>query len=150
MHILLLEDDHLMIEALDRELRRAFGQSRLTLESVRSELEFRRRLPQLRVKLVDVAVLDVMVQWMSIDSEPLEAPAKDDPAAEGHHRAGLRCASGLRNVGFAGPIVLYTVLQHEDLASDLEQLEVIHVPKNAPADRLVSKIREALTRCQSR
>ena len=144
MKILIVEDDHLQVDLIRARLQSAI--THLGVRVVSTESEFRARLSEIEADTPDVIVMDVMLRWA--DPEPeLKRPPKDIHD-EGYYRAGLRCQRLLaerertRNV----PVILYTVLDRNDLAETIASLpsNVIHIGKWTP-ESLVTEIRR-LTR----
>jgi len=143
-YIVLVEDHYDQAELIRTHLELAFADARV--ERIRTELDFRSRIPNLAVKRPDVIILDVMLKWTD-PSPDLEEPP-DDVKDEGFHRAGIRCADLLftypetRDI----PIILYTVLELTDLPDYLSQgrSNVVHLLKESQIEPLIDAIRTLL------
>jgi hypothetical protein len=131
MRILLLEDldtfAGALIESVESK-RSKLGP--VSIERVSSELEFRRRLPQLATESFHFAIFDVMVCWCSL--EDLDTPEGKNPPPEvieerdGNKkwRSGVRCLEMFDKVRAdlnltRVPRIFYSVLDHEDLKGEL-------------------------------
>jgi CheY-like chemotaxis protein len=141
-YIVIVEDDHLQEGPLEEYLTSAL--SDVDIETIGTELEFRRRLPALRERVPDVVVMDVMLRWTFPAPDAVAPP--EDVAAGGYYRAGLRCTRLLADdPQLAGvPVILYTILERSDLERDGETLPAnsTYLGKTAELDVLSRKIRE--------
>ncbi|MGH3915179.1 MAG: hypothetical protein ACRDTC_17500 [Pseudonocardiaceae bacterium] len=143
-YIVIVEDDHLQEGPLEEYLVGAITGAEI--ETICTELDFRKRLPALRERVPDVVVMDVMLRWTF--PAPHALPPPEDVATDGYYRAGLRCARLLADdPRLSGvPIVLYTILERSDLERDGEALPVnsTYVGKNTELEVLSRKIRNLL------
>jgi len=141
---LVVEDDHLQEGPLQDALAVAFADAQVRTAS--TEEEFRTALPELRAAPPDLIVLDVMLRWADPRPDPTPPPA--DVVAGGYYRAGLRCARLLAaDERLAGvPVILYTILELDDLERDGQRLppNATYVGKTADLDALVRHIRTRL------
>lgn len=137
LRILLLEDDHLQAAWIRSEFE---AMLRALVEHVSTELGFRKRLNDLRNDPPHIAVLDVIVRWKNPEDE--ELPAADDEARSGPFGAGLRCARLLRRECPTVPVILYTVLERNDLDTQLTDPQVCHLQKHAEISPLIEAIRK--------
>jgi CheY-like chemotaxis protein len=143
-YLVVVEDDHLQEGPLEDHLREAFPSA--DVQTVPTEKDFRRLLPQLRERPPDAVVLDVMLRWEfpSRDSPPPPA----DVESGGYYRAGLRCAQllaaddRLRGV----PVVFYTILERADLDRDGVALAdtIRYVRKSSDLDVLTRALKESI------
>jgi CheY-like chemotaxis protein len=141
-YILVVEDDHLQEGPLVDQLKEAFPGGQI--DSVCTEHEFRERLGDLRKVAPDLVVMDVMLRWA--DPKPNSMDPPDEVVQEGFYRAGLRCAelmaadNQLKDV----PVILYTILEREDLERQGKPLaaNVTYMRKSADLDILLRKARE--------
>lgn len=143
-YIVIVEDDHLQEGPLEEYLTGAVKDA--DIETIYTELEFRKRLPALRERVPDLVVMDVMLRWTF--PSPHALPPPQDVAAGGYYRAGLRCARLLADdPQLSGvPVVLYTILERSDLERDGEALpgNSTYVGKNAALEVLSRKARDLL------
>ncbi|MGH3929145.1 MAG: hypothetical protein ACRDTF_04125 [Pseudonocardiaceae bacterium] len=143
-YIVIVEDDHLQEGPLEEYLTSAIAGA--DIETICTELEFRKRLPALRERVPDVVIMDVMLRWTF--PAPRALPPPEDVATGGYYRAGLRCAHLLANDPRLSsvPIVLYTILERGDLERDGEALPAnsTYVGKNAELEVLSRKVRNLL------
>jgi hypothetical protein len=115
--LVLVEDDYWQVEEVSECLRDQV--TRLELEIIRTESEFRGRFNEWVVVRPDIFVIDVMLRWAN--PEPYLPAPPLAVAVGGAARGGLRCAQLVlgeertREV----PIVLYTVLDEVDLGGEL-------------------------------
>jgi DNA-binding NarL/FixJ family response regulator len=139
MYVVLLEDDYLQAELIEKELKRSFPN--LRLEIISTEQEFYQRVDQIAEAAPDVAVLDVMVRWT--DPSLAMPPAPKEVTEEGFFRAGLRCQKLLHERNSNINVLLYTILEKGDLALELKKLSrnVIHLKKESDPQILMDKIR---------
>src|SRR5947207_198508 len=119
MHILLLENDDLQVEQIEADIKARFGPD-VTVERIATEYDFRQWLNAADQSMPDIAILDVMVSWTDPAPEIPEPPR--EVSEQGHYRAGLRCANLLAKKAPQIPIILYTVLEKNDLARELRSL----------------------------
>lgn len=137
MKILLVEDNHAYGDLLNEELKQAFGSA----EWLKSESDFRFAWTSILDKPPSIAIIDVMLKW-DIPRREKRPRAADAPDM---YRAGIRCARMLKNDPRTHnvPIVLYSVVDREDLESDLAELHenVTYLPKSSP-ERLISIVRQ--------
>lgn len=144
MKILLLEDDYLQAESIENELHQKIRNAEVVV--LKTESEFYSYLDELaansEVKVPDVAILDVMVPWET----PTENMTKPPPEirTEGSYRAGIRCVKKLLNRGETKGIkmILYSILEKEDIAQDLRSLPkgVTLVTKRQDLDELIDAL----------
>jgi CheY-like chemotaxis protein len=140
--IIVVEDDHLQEGPLVERLEAACPGYRI--DSVRTECEFRERLPSLRADRPDLVIMDVMLRWDDPRRDPTEPPAT--VVREGFYRAGLRCVE-LMSIDprlASVPIILYTILEKSDLDQDSRMMsaKVFYLRKSTDLDTLVRKVRE--------
>jgi hypothetical protein len=130
MRILLLEDLDSFAEALMLQLTKTRELGPVGIDRIATELEFRRRLPELVEDSFNVAIFDVMVCWCTL--EDLETPegqaippeVNAERNGEKKWRAGVRCqqlyAEALAKAGKPPvPCIFYSVLDEEDLKGEL-------------------------------
>src|SRR5438132_1486521 len=90
MRLLLLENDHLQAEQIEKDIKDRFGLD-VTVERITTEYDFRQWLDAVDRSHPDLAILDVMVPWA--DPSPKIPPRPQEVVEQGHYRAGLRCAN---------------------------------------------------------
>ena len=123
--IVLVEDDHIQAESFVDALTRNYRG--VTIQIIATEQEFVSRLDDLVKKPPDLFIIDVMVRG----TDPLPGGEYIPEEAKGSFfRAGIRCENKLRKKKCKTPVILYTVLERQDLAEDL--------PSN-PRTKLVTK-----------
>ncbi|MSQ48187.1 MAG: response regulator [Deltaproteobacteria bacterium] len=138
MKILLVEDDTLQAERIRELLEKRFRH----VDVIRDEREFCSRLDELVANPPDVAVIDVMLPWGRYD--PQHALPPREVQEGGYQRAGIRCVKRLlqreetRNI----TIIIYSMLEREDLTRELEELppQVCFLTKQAELHELVESI----------
>lgn len=133
MLIVILEDDHLQFQNLERAIKEGFqhaGRAEPEVRRINNEYDFLRAVKdgEFRRRLPDVILLDVMVRWYD-PAPPRETPAKpreyeDDEFA--YRRAGIRCYRLFKTEVPDAPTMplLISLLEAEDLESDLAAFEV--------------------------
>lgn len=111
MRIVFVENDHYQA-ALVRSFFGRFND--IELHILRTELEFRRWLRRVPFRSPDVVILDMVLDWTSVDDY---YPAPPDVIAEGTITAGLRCLDLLRGNDMTRgiPVVFYTNCNERDL-----------------------------------
>ncbi len=130
MRILLLEDLDNFADPLIQQLTRTRELGPVGIERVATELEFRRRLPELVQDSFNVAIFDVMVCWCTLedletpDGQAIPAEVNAERNGEQKWRAGVRCqrlyAEALAQAGKPPvPCIFYSVLDGEDLKGEL-------------------------------
>jgi CheY-like chemotaxis protein len=143
-YIVIVEDDHLQEGPLQEYLGSAVPDA--DIETIGTELEFRRRLPALRERVPHVVVMDVMLRWTF--PAPDAVPPPEDVATGGYYRAGLRCARLLADDPrlAAVPVILYTILERSDLERGGQTLpeNSTYLGKTAELDVLSRKVRGLL------
>lgn len=144
MKILLLEDDHLQAKWLQDALQDKLNELRPAVETVRTEREFQSRLDELVRWDPTVVLLDAIVRWTD-PSPDLMAPPD---GYNGPGRAGVRCAKLFAEASPHTPIILYTILEREDLEEELVSLPrgVQHLRKEADLSPLLDRIRAVVQR----
>ena len=139
MEIVFVEDDPLQAEWIQEQLQNRYALA--TVRRIKTESEFRAKLRAIAASPPDIIVMDVMLRWA--DPNPGMLPVPDDVKA-GHHRAGLRCqrllASDLATRRI--PVLLYTVLEDDDLANELRELppNVRYARKESSPENLYREI----------
>src|SRR5262249_17444212 len=137
-----VEDDHNQVKWIKDGLQQSFPG--VKIQVISTEFGFRQSLPEILNDPPDIIVLDVMLRWA--DPEPDLEPPPDQVKKEGFYRAGLRCAKLLREQPATEklPVILYSVLEHSDIARDLEENPLVHhLRKDSDYDPLVRAIQEA-------
>lgn len=118
MYIVVVEDDKLQYEWLDRCLRQSKPLKVTRLERIKTEKEFYDRFDEIASDPPNVILLDIMLRWA--DPAPNLTPPPPEVGQEGFFRAGLRCEQKLatdartKNI----PIIIYSVLEREDLGPE--------------------------------
>jgi CheY-like chemotaxis protein len=147
MRVLLVDDDSLQTEWLQRELGRRLPTSQF--EEINTENEFRTQLEEIEKHPPDIILLDVMLRWT--DAAEVMPPMPTDVAEGKYYSAGFRCLKLLSEVDCLKdiPVILLTVLDESDLARDLNNLpaNVVYIAKTADPEALYLKVLE-LTRRQ--
>jgi DNA-binding NarL/FixJ family response regulator len=138
MRIVILEDDHLQAETITQQLQKAFPDS--TIDLISTEAEFHSSVDRIVKERPDVVILDVMVRWT--DPSPDRPVMPKEVADNGHYRAGLRCQYLLAERDPTIPVILYTILEEQDLEKELSHLKgkVLHLPKSPNLEELTSAV----------
>ena len=141
-YILVVEDDHLQEGPLVDQINDAFPDGKVS--SIYTEQEFRESLTELRGEAPDLVIMDVMLRWA--DPRPGNADPPEEVARDGFYRAGLRCAELIAadDKLHVIPVILYTILEKEDLQRQGKPLpaNVTYLRKSADLDVLVRKVHE--------
>ena len=145
MKIRLIEDDHIQAEVICGDLDREF---KTEVALIRTENEFRNCLSVLEKDPPDVFIIDVMLRWE--DPKPNFEMPPEEVREGGFYRAGLRCAkllSGNRQMANI-PVILYSVLEKEDLEHELGTLppNITFLTKESDLKPLIREVRSVV--CQ--
>jgi CheY-like chemotaxis protein len=122
MRVLIVEDDHNEETLIRKLLGKQFKIPDEEITTLSTEEEFCNGVESIAQSAnpPELVILDVMMRWT--DPTVGEFDLAGVPATvrqEGPYRAGLRCAERLDELNPAIPILLYTILEREDLESDL-------------------------------
>lgn len=145
--LVFLEDDPVQSEWLTEELREEFPDA--LIELITSEFAFRERIEAFKSSGPDAFILDVMVRWTKPSAEIEDPPI--DAKIGGYYRAGIRCAELLRAQGINSPILLYTILENNDISADIQRLkeakikDVSYVRKESDPRELFKAIRNRIS-----
>jgi CheY-like chemotaxis protein len=139
MRIILVEDDNWQSQWIFSHLKKSL---KTIPEQIFTEHEFQRNFESYKENRPDVVIMDVMLPWTEAD-EDME-PRPPNVIEEGAYRAGFRCRELLasdektKNI----PVILYTVLDKNDLESELEGLpeNVVFLLKDSDAEPLIKEI----------
>jgi len=146
MKVLVVEDDYLQADWIQRNLERALPG--ITIYYINTELEFRSRLDYIAGATPDVIVMDIMLRWANPDPN-LQLPPEEVKEG-GFYRAGLRCQKLLANDERTKdiPVIFYTVLEPYDLESELQQLSgnITYLRKESDLTSLIYRIRDLTQR----
>ena len=117
MYILVVEDDILQFETIERSIMESNKLSKARLERVKTELEFHEKFEDIANDNPTVILMDIMLKWTSKDR--LVEPPKE-VEEKGFYRAGLRCERMLANDKRTQniPVFIYSVLGREDLEGE--------------------------------
>lgn len=145
MKMLLVEDDYRQAEQMINLLKKNFPNIHL-LPVICTEYEFRQYIQEnIRENPPDIVLLDVMLPWTDPDDKMPEAP--DDVEKGGFYRAGIRCKDILRQteVTKKTPVILYTILEMDDLKDELEKIDenTVYLSKSSEST-LVEKLKQLL------
>jgi len=113
--IVLLEDDYLQRDSICAGLKGRY--KNLSIQSIATERQFVDSLDAILKEPPDLFILDVMVRWTN--PSPDMEPMPEEMRKQGFYRAGIRCEARIREQGCDTPVVLYTVLEDDDLRADL-------------------------------
>src|ERR1051325_11491658 len=140
MRIILVEDDYWQSDWISLHLKTNF---KVSPEQVFTEYDFHKQFESYMQKPPDAVIMDVMLPWTEAaeDMEPRPPKVKE----EGAYRAGLRCRELLagnertKNI----PVIFYTVLDKNDLESELQDLpeNAVFLLKDSDAEPLIKEIR---------
>ncbi len=139
MRIILVEDDNWQSERIFSHLKRSL---KTTPEQIFTEYDFQKSFESYKEQPPDIVIMDVMLPWTEADETIEPRPTK--VVEEGPYRAGFRCRELLasdektKNI----PVILYTILNQNDLASELEGLpqQIVFLPKDSEAELLIKEI----------
>ncbi len=143
MKILIVEDDYLQHQFLKVKFQSEFKDC--TIDVIETESDFLNKLSIIESNPPDIILMDIMLRWQN----PSQAMLKEIPQnALDHYRSGFRCQQILtqrestKNI----PIILYTVLNKEDLEFELRNLSnrVIHMMKETEIASLFNQIRKMI------
>lgn len=142
MKILLVEDDDIQSEWMGEELKKEFPKA--TVEVIPTELGFIERMEQLAANRPDVVIMDMMLRWT--DPSPEMKPPPEEVKREGFYAAGRRCAQRLRDRKIDIPVILYTILDREEVNEGAEGVFAGVLAKGADLAPLFAAIRQAVIR----
>lgn len=144
MKIVIVEDDPLQMEWVDGEIKKSFPNS--VIERINTEYEFESRLSDFVKNPPNIFVIDMLLRWTNPSRNM--PPQPEEVEKDGFFRAGLRCAQKLvkrdntKNV----PIIIYTVLEKDDIALDLKKIQSArYLRKDGGAEKLIKEIRYLIT-----
>jgi CheY-like chemotaxis protein len=131
LKILIVEDDKLQYEFIKSSLERIIKKWELEITRIKTESDFYKQFPAIALNKPDIIIMDVMLRWadpsLNIPEPPKEVIDK------GFYRAGVRCIETLSENDQTKdiPIIIYTVLDHAALESELpEFLHIKYVDKD--------------------
>jgi CheY-like chemotaxis protein len=142
MYVVIVEDDYLQRDPIREDLEDAFPG--IEVVTIKTELEFQRRLPEIRDCKPDVMIIDVMLRWA--DPQPNFPKPPPEIEKEGFYRAGLRCAQLVESDPILRdtPIILYTILEEGEIDREGRTLggKLTHLRKGGATDILIRHVRE--------
>jgi hypothetical protein len=153
MRILMLEDLDTYADALRTRLEgKSFELGPVGIQRISTELEFRRKLPELVKESFQVAIFDVMTSWCTIEDletdegkqPPKEVVAERDEVKK--WRSGVRCQRLFEQALEKAkrppvPCIFYSVLDKEDLRDELDG-DTPLVVKEADLEALIEVIKQ--------
>jgi CheY-like chemotaxis protein len=146
MNILIVEDDPIQFEFIQEGFLQDKKHFEFKIERIATECEFRSSFEQIAHDRFDVIIMDIMLRWtdpsrnMTMPSEKIEK--------EGFYRAGFRCIEMLKQDSRTKliPILVYSVLDSEDLESELQLIPNIeYLIKDFDVRKILFKIYAMLT-----
>lgn len=145
MRIYIVEDDYLQSGWIFENVQQAFPRAEVI--KINTEHEFVTRLDEIAKHPSEtLIIMDAMLRWT--DPAPVIPPAPENVRQEGFYRSGLRCIALLnrREETKDIPVILYTVLEHEDLKDELRDLppNVSHLVKESDSQPIIDEIRRIL------
>src|SRR5262249_42699285 len=142
MKICLVEDDYLQADWICTEIKGNFP--RVNVDIINTEQKFRLQFPRFIKTPPLVFVIDVMLRWT--DPAPGAESAPVEVMQNGFYRAGIRCARMLMGHPRTAntKIILYTVLEENDLEREIKGLNalVMHIRKDADLTPLMAALSE--------
>lgn len=142
MRVVLIEDDPDQARKITTALRKAFDD--LEVRLIESELEFRDRVDELISPVPAVILMDVMVRKVPKGApDDVELALSDEDA---FHQAGFRCEKLLRARSMDVPVIIYSVLDREDLTESLAKVSsrTRYIRKEYHLHPLINQIRTFL------
>jgi len=139
MKVLIIEDDSIQAARLEDLIRSRF--SAVSVDRVATELEFRKRLPQIQERYYKVALVDMMLRWT--DPSPDMEPPDRDAIEQGFFVGGLRCRKALLEKGI--PSIVFTVLNQENLPPEYRGQEIDFVQKGPSYEPILQKLKGYLS-----
>lgn len=143
MNVLIVEDDYYQAQWIEQKILETFKDSRCKI--IRTEREFREFIAEREGFDPDIIILDVILPWTMPD-QTVDPPPRE-VKINGRRRAGMRCQQLLAADPETQriPVVLYTVLEEEDLKEPLSNLEhkahnVIYLSKQSDPKPLIETI----------
>jgi CheY-like chemotaxis protein len=145
--LLLVEDDPDQVIELELELTKRFRD--LTIEKIATEHKFRERCAAIAASPPKLVIMDVMLRW-TVPAKEMP-PEPDDVKKDQFYRAGFRCVKLLHELNANIPVILFSVIDREDLSDLLALLpgNVRYVRKQSDAENLFAAIVQ-LTRKRKR
>lgn len=141
MYILIVEDDKLQFEAIEKALIEDQINRCDRIERIKTESEFREKFETIAADSPDVIILDMMIRWAS-RSKWVEPPK--EIAEAGFYLAGVRCermlATDARTENI--PIIFYTTLDNDESRNFLpERSQINYLDKDFRAEKIWKLIR---------
>jgi CheY-like chemotaxis protein len=120
MRILIVEDDGLQYESLQRGLRQEFDDAAVTwIQSAKALLEW---IDKPNAESPDIILIDVMLPWQGVEAVPTPPPR--EVVAGDYRHIGIHCQRWLTadDRTRRTPIILFTELDRTSLEYDLRDL----------------------------
>jgi DNA-binding NarL/FixJ family response regulator len=136
MRIVLVEDNLFQEEAIRNAITAAFPG--VGVDTIWTELEFRNKLEELVESPPDLVILDVMLPWTEAGPEVDDSPLEYDDRL-----AGLRCRVLLKERAPHVPVVLYSILDTDDIGEQAPQ-DVCFIQKKSSFEKLLQQIGKKL------
>jgi hypothetical protein len=145
-NIYYLEDDWRYAKGVINELTKCAKDSRLdwVVRRIPTESDFISTVDSIKKGVLpkpDAFILDVMVRYAS----PSRTDDLADKSLPPYDRAGLRCVELIRKAFPGCPMVLFSVLDEEDLPSEIFVSEVSFVAKAADVSPLFKQMSKMLS-----
>jgi predicted nucleotide-binding protein len=140
LQVVILEDNDRDAEWLTEHLERLLPTA--SIDRIGCESEFHTRFEQLKSNPPSLVIMDLLVRWC--DPSTLGQSMPPDVLAEGHYRAGLRCAQMMSGANQTRdvPVIIYSAVSRSDL-SGLPP-NVLFLSKEAGEEGLARLIRSLL------
>lgn len=135
MKVLIIEDDSIQAARLESLIQSKF--SAVTVDKIATELEFRKRLPEIADGSYKVALVDMMLRWT--DPSPKMEPPEEDVIKEGFFVGGLRCRKALLEKKI--PSIVFTVLSRENLPREYVDEGIDFIQKGPSFQPILEKLK---------
>ena len=133
--IVLVEDDDEQRAFIKLRLKEAFP--RAAIQQIVSEEQFLRLARVGTFDRSNAVVMDLMLRWTTQENY-VEMP--EEIEREKYYKAGIRCVRALRQRGGYVPCILYTLVEHQDVASDLSKLWGVDYVNKSEPQKLISML----------
>lgn len=145
MYILIVEDDKLQFELIEKSLINAETNYRNRIERIKTESEFRDRFEAIAADPPDVIILDMMIKWAN-RSKWVNIPK--EIADAGFYLAGARCeqmlAADARTEGI--PVIIHTVLDNKETRNFLSaRPQINYLDKDFNPEKIRKLIKRIVT-----
>lgn len=147
MKILVVEDDPRQSDFIIRSLEDLFDD--LEINTIQTESDFLRSVPELEKTPPDLIIIDVMLRWAKPTPHLQLLPQMpDDTKEEGFYRAGFRCLKLIQSKNSLAkvPVIIYSILHRDEVAKYLSEKSshIVYLQKDFDSRKLGIQIRSLI------